>query len=317
MNLLRVFGAILLALPGVASAATRVSSDSNCPSSDALSVRLLGLLPAGGPENASARVQVDAQSMLIEVTTPGEPARQRTVPLTGDCEERTETAALIIASWLDAMPEGTVGAPSTTVKPTPASGPGTTVGGGNPSPGPSWDGGSALAGVGVLGLADKQGLSPGLLLCASMPELIANFGLALEASVGLYRDVAVGAGTARYWRPTVALQASADLYRGRWLLRAVAGPALGILTVSGSGYDKSSTDTTVMWGADLGLVLARVWRRREAWISVAAMTWPQGRGIRSRLDGTDTRVSLPEWEARLSVGFSWEIRGSGNREASL
>jgi hypothetical protein len=311
MNLLRVFAAILLGFPAVASAATRVSSDSNCPSSDAVSVRLLGLLPAGGPENASARVHVDAQSMLIEVTTPGEPARQRTVPLAPDCEERTEMAALIIASWLDAMPVGTVGTPGIPVTQAPAAAPsGTTESGGSPSPEPPWDGGRILAGAGLLGMADKQTVSPGLVLCASMPELIANFGLALEASVGLYRDVTVGAGTARYWRPTVALQASADLYRSRWLLRAVAGPALGILTVSGSGYEKSSTETTVMWGADLGLVLALAGQHREAWISVAAMTWPQGRGIRSKPEGPGSQVGLPEWEARLSVGFSWEIRGS-------
>jgi hypothetical protein len=311
MSLLRVLVAILVGLPAVASAATQVSSDSNCPSSDALSVRLLGLLPAGGPENASARVHVEAQSMLIEVTTPGEPPRQRTVPLAADCEERTEMAALIIASWLDAMPVGAVGAtgvPVARVAPTQPGG--ATESGEKPSSEPPPRGVPILAGAGMFGMADKQGVLPGLVLSGAMPELIENFGLLLEASVALFRDVAVGGGTARYWRPTLALQASADLYRSQWVLRALAGPALGILTVSGSGYDKNTIDTTVTWGANLGLALARAWQRREAWISVTAMTWPQGRSIRSKPEGPGSQVGLPQWEARLSVGFSWEVHGS-------
>ena len=38
-----------VAMPALAPAATRVSSDTNCPSADAISQRLLGLLAAGGP----------------------------------------------------------------------------------------------------------------------------------------------------------------------------------------------------------------------------------------------------------------------------
>ncbi len=49
---------LLAAVPVPAGAAARVSSDSACPSSDAVSQRLLGLLAAGGPEAASAHVRV-------------------------------------------------------------------------------------------------------------------------------------------------------------------------------------------------------------------------------------------------------------------
>jgi hypothetical protein len=309
MKRLGALAVAILAIPAAASAATRVSSDSSCPSSDAISLRLLGLLAAGGPENASARVHIEAGLMGVEVTTPGEPSRQRTVPLAGDCEERAEMAALIIASWLDAMPAGTIDSPAAAKdregeRATAAS----TDPGGDPKREPLRTSSRTLAGVGMFGMVDGRGFLPGLALGAGMPELIGNLGLALEASVGLYRDLAVGTGTARYWRPTFGLRATADMYRGRWVLRAMAGPALGVLAVSGSGYDKNSSGTAVMWGVDFGLLLARAWQKREGWISLGAAAWPQGRSIRSKPDG---QASLPEWEARLCAGISWEIRGSG------
>jgi hypothetical protein len=295
-------------IPAAASAATRVSSDSGCPSSDAISLRLMGLLATGGPENAAARVEVDAELMRIEVATPGEPSQERSVPLSGDCQERAEVAALIIASWLDAMPARTVSAPGGTARDPLGQGaakasadPGNDLGREPPRASSR-----ALAGLGGFGLLDQQGIVPGLLLDAGMPELIGSLGLTLQASVGLFRDVAVGAGNARYWRPTLVLRATAGLLRGRWVLRAVAGPALGVLLVSGSGYQRNASDTTVMWGVDFGLVLARAWQKREGWISLGAMAWPQGRSIRSKPDG---QASLPEWEARLSLGFAWEIHG--------
>jgi hypothetical protein len=309
MSLLRVLAVAVLWVSAVASAATRVSSDSSCPSSEAISLRLMGLLPAGGPENASAHVHVDAEAMSIEVTTPGEPSQQRTVPLSGDCAERAEMAALVVASWLDAMPATIVSAPGRPAEdrrgPSSANGSAVTDDGRGREPGGASR--RALAGVGAFGMLDTQGIVPGLAVDVGMPALIGNLGLALHASVGLYRDLAVGAGTARYWRPTFVLRATAELLRGRWILRAVAGPALGVLAVSGSGYDRNSSDTTVMWGVDFGLVLARAWEKREAWISLGAMAWPQGRSIRSKPDG---QASLPEWEARLALGFSWEIHGS-------
>jgi hypothetical protein len=52
----------------------------------------------------------------------------------------------------------------------------------------------------------------------------------------------------------------------------------------------------------------RAWQKREGWISLGAMAWPQGRSIRSKPDG---QASLPGWEARLSPGLSWGIRGPG------
>ncbi len=308
MSLLRILALAVVWIPAAALAATRVSSDSSCPSSDAISLRLMGLLATGGPENAVARVEVGAEEMRIEVATPGEPSQERSVPLSGDCQERAEVAALIIASWLDAIPARTISAPGAAAREPLGQNPATTDSGKGRVREPPATSSRALAGLGGFGLVDPRGIVPGLILDAGMPELIGNLGLALQASVGLYRDVAVGPGTARYWRPTLVLRATAELLRGRWVLRAVAGPALGILLVSGSGYERNSSDAAVMWGVDFGLVLARAWQRSEGWISLGAVAWPQGRNIRSKPEG---QASLPDWEARLAAGIAWEIHGAG------
>lgn len=298
----------IVANSSAASAATRVSSDSACPSSDAISVRLLGLLAAGGPESASARVRVDGQSLRIDLSTPGESNQERTIPVTADCEERAEVAALLIASWLDAMP------PAANLKapgiPPRESGEIVRMAGGgrDPDEPPARTSARTLVGAGAVGLADPQGGSGGVVFCAAMPELIEDFGLLFETSLVLPRQLSVGQGTARYWRPTFALEVSAAMLRKPWGLRVLVGPALGVLAVSGSGYDHNLSDTTVTWGVDFGLVLTHAWDEHEAWLSLGAIVWPQGRKIRTWSGLANRDAALPDWEGRLSAGFSWGVR---------
>jgi hypothetical protein len=310
MKKLIVVGLAILAIPAAAAAAPRVSSDSNCPSSDDISYRLLGLLAAGGPENASVRVHNDGQSLRIAVSAPGEANKDRTVPLSGDCEERAEISALIIASWLDALPVGTIATPG--IPPRERRDTSRSSGESDHSDDPDWEptrtSARTLVGAGIFGSADNQGGDGGLVLSAAMPELVEDFGSVFEASLGFPRQLSVGQGIAHYWRPTFAWRASAEMSGRHWILRVSVGPALGVLAVRGSGYDKNSDATTVTWGFDSGLALSRLWHKHEAWVLLGAMGWPQGRHIRSKPDTSGGDVALPEWEVRLAAGFSWEIR---------
>lgn len=302
---------MVLAIPSRSLAAARISSDSNCPSSDAISIKLLGLLAAGGPESASARVRSEGDSMRIEVSTPGEESRQRTVPVSGDCESRAEMAAFIIAAWLDAMPVGTVSTPG--IPPREVRHVTRTVGDEDPLDEAEAERLSistrTFLGVGVFGLGDGLGASPGLAAMVGMPSLIENVGWLLEASMTSSRQMKVGTGTAHIRRPTFALCATFEMYRKRWLLRAQVGPALGILLVDGTDYQTNRSDTSVMWGADVGLALARPWKRHEMWVRVDAMAWPQGRGVLSKQGPSSPNVvePLPGWEARAALGFSLGI----------
>ena len=299
----------VLALPATSVATTRVSSNSNCPSSDAISLRLLEFLAAGGPETASARVRSEGDSMRIEVSAPGEESRQRTVPATGDCDARAEMAALIIAAWLDAMPVGNIRAPG--LPPREIRSQPQRSGESDPlddtENSPIAISAHTLLGAGILGLADGQGASIGLAAVVGMPKLLDDFGWSLEASLGSSRQMAVGQGTAHLWRPTFVLSASIEPYRAKWAVRVQAGLALGILLVRGSDYSPNNSATSAMWGASAGLCLARPWKRHEAWLRLDGMAWPQGRAIRSasQPSGEDFTTSLPAWEIRSSLGFSW------------
>ena len=299
-----------VAMPALSHAATRVSSDTNCPSADAISQRLLGLLAAGGPATSSARVRSEGETLHIELATPGEANRERTVPGSGDCEARAEMAALIIAAWLDAMPVGTIstpGVPPRAPPPAPrqATEPDPLEEAENP---PLSLGTRTLVGAGLFGLVDTEGASPGFALEAAMPNLVELFGWTAEVSLSLPRQISAGQGTAHYWRPTFALAATGEIRANNWAVRPQAGAALGILSVKGTGYDQNSRATTVTWGAGAGVALARSWRRNELWLRLDALLWPQGRSVRSKLpSGSDIEVALPEWEIRLAAGFSWGI----------
>jgi len=293
----------VLAIPSRAWAVARVFSNSNCPSADAISLRLMGLLPAGGPERATARVRSDGDTLRIEVSTPGEESSQRTVQASGDCDARAEMAAFIIAAWLDAMPVGsfsTPGIPPREVRPMPRQGPGVE--------GLTFSK-HALVGGGVFGQADGLGTSAGLAATVGMPNVVENVGWLLEASVSQSRPMSVGQGTAHIRRPTVALAATFELYRKDWLVRAQVGPALGILQVHGTDYDIPQSDTTVMWGVNVGCSLVRPWQGHELWIRLDANAWPQGRSILSR-QGPSMPIAivpLPSWEVRSVFGFSFGI----------
>jgi hypothetical protein len=299
----------VLAIPSRTLAVARVSSNSNCPSSDAISLRLMGLLPAGGPERASARVRSEGDTMRIEVSTLGEESRQRTVEATGDCDARAEMAAFIIAAWLDAMPVGTFsspGIPPREVRPLLRRG---RAADDDPEVERLSFSKRTLLGGGVFGQADGLGASAGLAAMVGMPNVVENVGWLVEASMSLSRQMSLGQGTAHILRPTLALSATFELYRKHWLVRAQVGPALGILLVHGTDYDANRSDTTVMWGVDVGCSLVRPWKGHEMWVRLDANAWPQGRSILSAQGGLSPNLMapLPSWEIRSVVGFSFGI----------
>jgi hypothetical protein len=308
----RVWLTILLAaVPVPAGAATRVSSDSACPSADDVSQRLLGLLAAGGPEAASARVRVEGETLRIELAVPGEASHERVVSVSPDCAERAEMAALVIAAWLDAMPAGSLAAPGLPPRerprlPPPAPAPKAAAEATEPPP--FVLGTRTLVGAGLFGSADADGGSGGFALEVAMPNLLADFGWVAEASLALPREWTVGQGTARIFRPTWVLAATGEVTLGKWAARPRAGAALGVLAVSGSGYATNRSATTVTWGGGAGVALSRAFRRGEIWVRLDSLLWPQGRKLKSRVSAApDFVVALPTWEGRLAAGISWGV----------
>jgi hypothetical protein len=251
--------------------------------------------------------------MRIQLSTPGEATRERTVPASGDCATRAEKAALIIASWLDAMPMGTIATPGVPPRvPTPSAQAASSESESlddldNP---PVSIGTHTLLGAGCFAVVDGQGVSGGLALAAGMPNLIERFGWSVEASLGMPRQMSVGQGSARYWRPTFALAATAEMRAKHWAARPQAAAVLGVLSIDGTGFNSQNLSaTTVNWGAAAGVTLARLWRQNEFWLRVEGVAWPQGRAVRIRQlpTGPDLSVSFPDWELRWTAGVSWGI----------
>jgi hypothetical protein len=302
----------LAGLPA-AKGATRVSSNTNCPSADAVSLKLVGLLSAGGPASASARVRAesnrDGLSLFIEVSTPGEETHQRVLPATGDCESRAEAAALIIAAWLDAIPAAALAAPGVPPRvqePAPTGGDAEDfLEEEEPEPVPK--GLRTLLGGALLGLVDGQGADTGLSFDGAL--LLGQLGLTVTTSLAWPRGVAVGQGTANYWRPTFELNAMAQLYHAKWSLYAQAGPALALLFVHGTGFRSNRSDYSYELSAGAGLRAMVPWNNKTAWLTVGGILWPQDRKVESTVAGSSTILSapLPGWEVRLALGLSWRV----------
>jgi hypothetical protein len=285
-----------------------VSSNSDCPSAEAVSGHLLGLLPAGGPENAAARVRNDGQAMRIDLSAPGEETQQRSLGAAGDCNARAELAAYVIAAWLDAMPVGTLKAPGIPPRerqPLESSG---SVHLFDPEE-PLSISTRTVLGAGVLGESDTLGTAAGGLLLIGMPSLIEQTGWLFEASLASSRQLSVGQGTATFRRPTFTLALTYDFYRTRWAIRGRLGGSLGVLMVSGSGYAPNNSTTSVMWGLNAGLALARRWHQHECWLGVDTTGWPQSRRVLTRVSNSGTVLAkeLPSWDLRFVLGYSFAI----------
>jgi hypothetical protein len=119
----------------------------------------------------------------------------------------------------------------------------------------------------------------------------------------------VGQGTARWWRPVLALAVRAPLTQGAWVVDGGIGPAFGLLVVAGSGYHPDNTDVAVSWGATAGLRLAHRSSKWAYWAELRTVLWPAAQNIRSDVEGSNTPklAALPRIEAQLGLGFSFGL----------
>lgn len=296
---------VLLAFPGFARANPSVTSDSECPSADAVNTALAGLLPPGAPAFAQARIRTLDDHQEVAFSSEGEPAHSRELPQEPNCEARAQAAALIIAAWMDAMPVGTLGLPEVT-SPTaqPVDSP--------PVEDPSTASERRLVwvGLGVLGMLDTMGGNWGLTGEVGLDHVVGDLGLAVALSAALARDVRVGQGTARWWRPALELDLRLPVLTGAWNIEASLGPIIGLLVVKGYGYDQSSNDVVVSWGAGAGLRSFWTWGPARLWIDLRGRLWPEAQKIRNEIQEPPvTRTAeLPQWEGFLGLGFSLAIR---------
>jgi hypothetical protein len=285
-------------------AAPLVTSDSDCPSAAEVTSRLAVLWSGDNPVSATAHVRVEAGRMAVDLASENEPATSRLLPAEPDCESRAQAAALVIAAWLDSVPADPLGRVESVavLSVDPASLRAPIVG--KPLPAqPRFS-----LGVAALASVDARGAGAVLSGETAWARLAGRFGLTAGLSAPLPRELSVGEGTARWWRPVIALAVRAPLTQTAWILDAGLGPAFGLLVVTGSGFHPNNTDVAVSWGATAGIRLAHRSRSKWAyWADLRTLLWPAAQNIRSDVEGSNTPklAALPRIEAQLGLGFSF------------
>lgn len=300
----RVAALVALCLGAMpASAAPLVTSDSDCPSAVEVTSRLAGLWSGHNPVSATAHIRVQAGQMAVDLASESEPATSRILPAEPDCESRAQAAALVVAAWLDSMPADPLGRvePVAVLSVEPASLRWPIA----ETPLPAEP--RFSLGVGGLAAIDTRGAGATLSGEAAWTRLAGRFGLAAGLSLPLPREMGVGSGTARWWRPVLALALRAPLTEGAWILDGGIGPAFGLLVVAGSGFHPNNTDVAASWGATAGLRLAhRSGSKWAYWAEMCALLWPAAQNIRSDVAGSAPRLAaLPRIEVQLGLGFSF------------
>jgi hypothetical protein len=295
-----------LGLAAPALAAPLATSDSDCPSAADVTARLAGLWSGDNPASAAAHIRVELGQMTVDLVSEGEPAVSRILPAEPDCESRAQAAALVIAAWLDSRPSGPLGeVEPATSPPLERAGLRAPEAIEQPaSPAPP----RVFLGIGGLASVDARGAGAVLSAEAAWLRLSGRVGLGAGLSLPLPREMAVGQGKARWWRPVLALALRVPLTEGTWAFDAGVGPAFGLLVVAGSGFPQNHTDAVGSWGATAVLRLARRSRGRAYWADLRGLLWPAAQNIRNDVPGAAPYLeAVPRIEAQLGLGFSFAV----------
>lgn len=285
-----------------AFAAPALTSDSECPSAAEVTAHIANLWRGERALSGAAHIRQDGARLHIDLAGEDEPVVTRSLPVDADCRSRAQAAALVIAAWLDTANADLIGlAAPLPPTPTPASDPL------RPTSPPSAP--QLMLGLGGFASVDSGGAGALLAPEAAWLRLLGQMGLRAGLSFPLPRTMTVGYGSSRWWRPGLDVGMVLSLNQGPWNLWASAGPVLGLLVVTGKGFDENHTDVVLSWGALAGLRLSRTRPGGGAvWAELRGLLWPWAQSIRNEVMGSPWRESaLPRLEGHLGLGFSYAV----------
>jgi hypothetical protein len=286
------------------AAAVEVRSTTDCPSAQAVTERLIPLLPPStGPTNAGdvAQIQVvevradgTADLSLRLLRADASEIGNRRVSLQGSCTEMAEAVATILATWkTDPRPEGLPDLETMPIMEEEA--PPASMG---PSLPASFE---YLLGAGV-GAAMVGGIAAtgNLEIQAGRPT--SHWQLRLAVAGQTSRQLDLAPGSVDWQHSNAALCLAWRLLDPRWLISLDAGPLAGWATLAGHGYAPSRQKRGFEYGGTTGARFGRKIGRWAFWAEARLAMWVQG--YRAQLTGSSAARDLPMVDATASLGAS-------------
>jgi hypothetical protein len=292
-------GALLGAAP--ASAAIEIDSDSSCPTADMVRGALVALGGVSPPRPAAVSIRDTTDGLQVRFQwNAGRPADVRSVPASADCDQRARAAAVVIASWVGALPAAPAAGPVGPTATTHTAPPPTVV--------PVEEGRRWWFGLG-LGAGSGGGVAPGARLELSRtPAGDRGLGWTVAVQTTLPRSRSVGGGTSSWFRPALMAAAFFAWPVGASVLSADLGPAVTPTFAWGSGYPSNKTDQALSVGLNAGGRLQLGRGPSRPWLEIRLIRWLTAQRLRfdSTASGPVT-ADLPGTEGFLTLGWSLPV----------
>ncbi|HVR63595.1 MAG TPA: hypothetical protein VMU50_16960 [Polyangia bacterium] len=297
----------LFVLQGGGGSRVAVESATACPSATEVEARLGALLAPTDESAARERAAISAEGNRLRVrltAADGTPIGERVLTLDVSCADRANVVAVVIAAWEAQQRPQRVPAPTLPARPPPAAAapPPAAVVVAVPPPVVAPTSLAIEIAVGpAVTLADGA-LSPSARLTVGLwgPRLGGRLLL-----FGMWpQENDLGDGRARWARAGAALELARRFAEGRFQLDLHAGPVLGLVFASGTGFERDMTTAGLSPGLTGGLDGTWTRGRVVVGLGASAFGWTAQRLVTSS-EPVGVRA-LPRVE--LSLGATAGVR---------
>jgi len=269
-----------------------VSSNSNCPSGQAVSEALWAIRPDSEWPALTATIEVIEDH--VQVTLGDDTEHRRKIPVPTDCADRTNRVALVIAVWSGALPAHDTAAPRLSVA----------------VPAPVFVPAKKSAMVSELGMAGLYsavgGWVPGAGVEFGWLRRDSWWGLRGWGAYQSAKSLRVDIGDSPYDRMLLGAAMVLCWERRLLFLSSDGGLAGAYTRAHGDGYSQNQSAS----GRNIGLAAdGRVGLRLGAyriWADARLYRWLAKETVRvdPLVAGTSTTSTLPAWDAHLGIGAS-------------
>lgn len=292
---------MVAALAADAGTSLEIRGETTCPNPDGVRKQLEPLAPRPWPSEAAVKLVVLAEARGDIIVTLFGPAlellEERRLAPYPSCDERARAAAIVVASWLTALPPAappTVpfarSAAPTLGRAAAPSAPGRTL--------------SFQASAAALASLSAETVAPGLLVEVALRPRAGRWSLSLGGLLEGQHHKAFGDGQATWWRLGAGAGAAWRAVRGRIWLDLGATFLVTRLAIAGTEFANNTGGATWDVGAAGGMRLGYGSRRVQPWLGAWAVGWGgrQNLYIAGEVAADATRGEIPRLDALFGIG---------------